>query len=430
MRAAAVLASASLFLGLTGASANAAGTSCTANAQLASKSLGKFYGFAYDVQTGKSLISANVDEQTPSASVLKVLTGAAATMFLWPNYRATTSVYRSATNPGVIYLVGGGDHTLSAMTGKSYTTYKHPAKLAQLAAKVLKKFSPEQKITKIIVDESFFDENTFNSKWKTSDRINGYNAPISALMVDADRVNGDLTSTNYSGFRYINPAVHAGRMFQIALGAGASKAKVALGVTPSSAESIASVSSQPVSVWIDHALKVSDNTETEIIARHVMKVLGLSTSFASVQPMVETMLDSLGISSKGLVMYDASGLAQDDRVTPRLIVRLLGEAAKGNPQLNGFLDYFATTSSMGTLTSRFKGANAEVAGSLRAKTGFIPGLSSMAGVLTAKDKSVIAFAFFARTVAKENKFIDYNTRASIDSLVARMWQCGARMERN
>jgi D-alanyl-D-alanine carboxypeptidase/D-alanyl-D-alanine-endopeptidase (penicillin-binding protein 4) len=80
------------------------------------------------------------------------------------------------------------------------------------------------------------------------------------------------------------------------------------------------------------------------------------------------------------------------------------------------------------LSGRFKGDNAVVRNSVAAKSGFIPGLSSLAGLVTAKDRSRLAFAFFARTQGELK--IGYSTRTAIDSLVARTYTCGAKLTPN
>jgi D-alanyl-D-alanine carboxypeptidase/D-alanyl-D-alanine-endopeptidase (penicillin-binding protein 4) len=405
----------------------AAGT-CSAKAQLANPLLGKFYGYVVDTKTRKVLLSIRGKQQTPSASVLKLLTGASALFFLTETYQAETHVYQLATDPTTIYFVGGGDHTLSAYTPPSYTTYKNPPRLAKLAAKVLTHIGAEAKIKKIVVDTSFFDDNGFNPRWLPTDRTNGYVSHISSLMVDADRLRSDLTKARYSSWRSEAPAQNAAVLLRTALGDQAKNAKIVLGTKPEEAASISSVKSQPLSVWIEHAMHISDNTETEIIARHVQKMLVEPTTFKSIQPVTQLMLEGFGINTKGLTMSDASGLAQSNRVTPQIIAELLVESAQPNSPIQALPGLLPTPSSYGTLSGRFKGDNAVVRNSVSAKSGYIPGLSSLAGLVTAKDRSRLAFAFFARTQGELK--IGYSTRTAIDSLVARTYNCGAKLTPN
>ena len=404
-----------------------AATTCSAKTQLANPELGKFYGYVVNTATGKALLDIRGKQQTPSASVLKLLTGASALYFLPEDYRAETRIYQLASDPTTIYFVGGGDHTLSAYMPPSYTTYKSPPRLAKLASQVLAKLGTAAQIKKIVLDTSFFDDNGFNKFWLPTDRTSGYVSHISALMADADRLSSDLTKANYSSWRSEDPAQHAGVLLRRALGDQAKNAKIVKGIKPEEATSIAVAKSQKIGVWIEHAMHISDNTETEIIARHVLKALVLPTRFESVQAETQLVLDALEVQHKGLIMRDASGLAQQNRVTPKIIVDLINASVQPDSPIEGLVSLLPTPTSYGTLSGRFKGSNAVVRNSLAAKSGFIPGLSSLAGLVTAKDGSKLAFAFFART--QGDLKIGYGTKAAIDSLVARAYTCGAKLSK-
>ncbi len=419
---------ASLLVGLgvvSPAQPASAAATCSAKSQLANPLLGKFYGYVVDTATGKVLLDIRGKQQTPSASVLKLLTAASALYFLSEDYRAETRIYQVASDPTTIYFVGGGDHTLSAYMPPSYTTYKNPPRLAKMAAQVLAKLGAEGKIKKIVFDTSFFDDNGFNRFWLPTDRTNGYVSHISALMADADRLSSDLTKANYSSRRSEDPAKNAGILLRNALGAQAKNAKIVKGIKPEEASLLAAARSQRLAVWIEHAMHISDNTETEIIARHIQKMLVVPTTFQSVQPVTELMLGAFGIDSKGLVMRDASGLAQSNRVTPKIIAQLLSESAHPDSSIQALPSLLPTPSSYGTLTGRFRGDNAVVRKAVSAKSGYIPGLSSLAGLVNAKDGSKLAFAFFARTHGELK--ISYGTKTAIDSLVARAYTCGAKL---
>jgi D-alanyl-D-alanine carboxypeptidase/D-alanyl-D-alanine-endopeptidase (penicillin-binding protein 4) len=404
--------------------AMAAQRNCSAKVQTSNKWLGKFYGAVQDTASGKVLLSVRSTEQTPSASVLKLFTAAAALSYVPQSYQAQTRVFRSISDPSVLYLVGGGDHTLSAFNQPSYTTYKNPAKLSALAYSTLKRLGQGTTVSKIITDSTFFDETGFNLFWKPSDRTNGYVPLISPLMADADRQNADLTSKLYNSVRSTNPSQRAGELFKTALGAQASAATVQSGTLADDAELLATVKSQPLAVWIEHAMHVSDNTETEFIARHVEKYLGRPTTFAAILPMIRKTLTDLNLGHKGLVMKDASGLSQFDRVTPILVSSLLRESVNPNSSIADLPSLLPSPTTYGTLTARFKGKNSVVRDYVVAKSGFIPGVSSLAGLLQARDGSTLSFAFFARTDVKQGFKIGYFTKDAIDTLVAKAYLCG------
>ena len=67
---------------------------------------------------GEVLFDRGGDSPQRTASVLKILTAAAALTVLGPDFRITTSVYASPT-PGTIVLIGRGDATLSQLPAGS-----------------------------------------------------------------------------------------------------------------------------------------------------------------------------------------------------------------------------------------------------------------------------------------------------------------------
>ena len=377
-----------------------------------------------DVNTGRVLLDINGSEATPSASVLKVLSVAAALNNLPATYTASTKVYTIPSQPGVIVLKGGGDHTLSKITKGSYTTYAKAARLETLASKVLNSWTSDQSITKIILDSSFFKGESYNPYWLASDRTNGYISHITALQVDSDRANGDQTSSAYSGYRSTDPVIKTGTLFKQALKGLAPTAKLVKGSLPKGAVELTSVVSQPITTWMAHAIGISDNTETEFIARHAAKAFGLAPSFASVEPMVKKMLSGLAIDSSQLVMKDASGLAQANRVTPKMITELMVKVAQGNNAVAPLESYLPVAGvGPGSMGGRFTGANSVARKFVKGKTGFIPGLYSLAGIINAKDGSRLAYSIFARSA--DGKKVGWSTRGALDTVATRFYSCGA-----
>ncbi|MEN9752880.1 MAG: hypothetical protein RL670_571 [Actinomycetota bacterium] len=400
----------------------AAPKSCSAKSAVGQSAFPRLYFYAYNATTKRTLVNFNGTAATPSASVLKVVTAAAAMMNLPMDQRATTSVYALPDQPGVLVLKGGGDFSLTKTVAPAYTTYTKAARLSTLASNTTKLLLPGVPVTKIILDSSYFEENTYNPYWKASDRTNGYISPITALQVDAGRRNGDLTSKKYDGTRSADPITDAGRAFRTALGAIATGAKLELASTPSDAQFLTSVRSMPMSLWLNHALMASDNTETEYFGRHAAIAAGFPSTFAGVTAAVKASLADLGISTKALVMQDASGLAQGNRVTAKLIAQLMARVADPEHALAPMLVYLPQSGVSGTLGNRFTGRNQAAKGYVRAKSGYIPGLYSLAGVVTATDGTKVAFAAFARDNGA-NK-VGYAARGALDTLATRIFKCG------
>jgi D-alanyl-D-alanine carboxypeptidase/D-alanyl-D-alanine-endopeptidase (penicillin-binding protein 4) len=399
---------------------------CSARSAISAPALAKFYGYVVDVGTGKVLLDVNGNEATPSASVLKVLSVAAGLTHLPSTYTARTRILTLPNEPGTIVLQGGGDHTLSNMTKASYTTYARPARLETLASQVLNSWTSDVPISKIILDSSFFSGPTYSPHWFASDRTNGYISHITALQVDSDRANGDQTSRAYSGVRSRDPVLRTGTLLKESLKGLARSAVLVKGKTPRGAVELTSVSSQPITTWMDHATKISDNTETEFIARHAARAAGLKPTFDSIEPMVKNMLQNLSIDSSKLVMKDASGLAQANRVTAKMITELMVKVASGDPVLSPLESYLPVAGvGPGSMVSRFTGRNAVARKFVRGKTGFIPGLYSLAGTINAQDGSRLAYAIFAHSA--DGKSVGGATRGALDTVATRFFTCGSRL---
>jgi serine-type D-Ala-D-Ala carboxypeptidase/endopeptidase (penicillin-binding protein 4) len=133
-------------------------------------------------------------------------------------------------------------------------------------------------------------------------------------------------------------------------------------------------------------------------------------------------------------MKDASGLAPTNRVTPQLLVALLKSAADPTSDIASLPSYMATSGDGGTLGGRFIAYNKTTKrnelviprGSIRAKTGFIGGLYSLAGLVTTpgSEPHVIAFAIFARADSAHKKYVGSGTKDAIDAVVEKLYLCG------
>ncbi len=442
-----IAASSALSLLLVG-SLPAQGDTCTPiKSELAAAKLGRLYAYAVDVTSGKVLVNVRSNQQTASASVMKTITAAAAIKFIVKPrlvsgalpYRATTSVLTIPEEPGTLVLRGGGDHTLSRVGSTSYTTYylpgAHPAKLRILASEALAALPAGTVINKIILDDTFFKGPTWNPNWLAYSRTNGDISPVTGLMVDAGRVNPDLTDKAYSGVRVLDPTAQVGRFFKTWLGEAAKDAKVVKGVTPATAIVLVSKESQPIENWIRHALRISDNTETEVIARHTELALRLPNKYTSVQSMGRRLFASLGVDHKKLVMKDASGLASTNQVTPMLLVALMSAAANPESDIALLPGLMATSGDGGTLGGRFLTYNKDTKqydlvipyGSIRAKTGYIGSVYSLAGLITTADAHQIAFAIFAVSDRKHGRYVGVGTKNAIDDVVEKLYVCGSTL---
>ena len=401
---------------------------CTANKAMEQKTLGKFHAYVINVDTGEVLVDVLGKELTPSASVIKTLTAVAALQKLPPEYRAVTQVLATPSEPSTLVLKGGGDFTLSRLGPGESSVYSKPPRIRNLAKQALEKLPIEIPITKIILDDSFFSGERWNPDWPAKYRTLGYVSNITAIQADGDRVQPNRLISSYSFRRGKDPVLTAGEALRASLGERAINAELVAGIAPKDAYVISEVQSQDMrQSWLGHMLTHSDNTGAEFIARHAAKAAGLEGSIDGANKVIKQSLKELGLKPKALVIRDASGLSNENRVHSKLLAELMVKVAKAENGLDALTQWMPIAGETGTLRYRFQGKSAIARGNVIAKTGYIPGLYGLSGIINAADGSRLAFAVFARADSENGLSVTYTAQGAIDRVVARFYSCGASL---
>ncbi len=401
---------------------------CTANKAMEQKTLGKFHAFVINVDTGQVLVDVLGKELTPSASVIKTLTAVAALQKLPLEYRAVTQVLATPSEPSTLVLKGGGDFTLSRLGPGESSVYSKPPRIRNLAKEALEKFPVDVPITKIILDDSFFSGEKWNPDWPAKYRTLGYVSNITSIQADGDRVQPNRLISSYSFRRGKDPVLTAGEALRASLGERAVNAELVVGKTPTDAYVISEVQSQDMrQSWLGHMLTHSDNTAAEFIARHAAKAAGLEGSMAGANKVIKLSLRELGLKPKPLVIRDASGLSDENRVHSKLLAELMVKVANAENGLGVLTEWMPIAGETGTLRYRFQGKSAIARGNVIAKTGYIPGLYGLSGIVNASDGSRLAFAVFARADSENGLSVTYTAQGAIDRVVTRFYICGASL---
>ena len=401
---------------------------CTANKAMQQKTLGKFHAYVINVDTGEVLVDVLGKELTPSASVIKTLTAVAALQKLPTEYRATTQVLATPSEPSTIVFKGGGDFTLSRLGPGESSVYSKPPRIRNLARQALAAFPADVPITKIILDDSFFSGEKWNPDWPAKYRTLGYVSNISSIQADGDRIQPNRLISSYSFRRGKDPVLTAGKAFRDSLGERAANAELVVGLTPKDAYVIGQVQSQDMrQSWLGHMLTHSDNTGAEFIARHAAKAAGHEGSIAGANKVIKQSLRELGLRPKALVIRDASGLSNENRVHSKLLAELMVKVAKAENGLDALTQWMPIAGQTGTLRFRFQGKSAIARGNVIAKTGYIPGLYGLSGIINASDGSRLAFAVFARADSENGLSVTYTAQGAIDRVVTRFYTCGASL---
>ncbi|UOQ89942.1 D-alanyl-D-alanine carboxypeptidase [Agromyces endophyticus] len=388
---------------------------CSVADRAADARLANLQAQVLNAKTGEVLYDRGGTTASRTASVMKVLTSAAALSVLGPDHRAATTVVKGA-EPGSIVLVGGGDVTLSRTPSGDETVYPGAAHLDDLAAQVQAAWAADPAnppITKLILDASYFGGDEWQPSWELVERDDGYMSNITALMVDGDR---DDPYSNTST-RSDDPISRAGVAFADALGGVAT---IERGTAPAGAQQLGQVLSPTVAELVDKALVVSDNTVAEMLARLVAIETGSGNTFSAINAGVLEGLAGYGVDTAGITIVDGSGLSDDNAVPPAYLTRLFVKINAREGNLGYLLDSLPVAGERGSLSydDRFWGDNAVADGSVIAKTGWINTGYTLAGVIRAEDGTDLTFAIYALGDVTDE------AKTAIDTLATGFYLCG------
>ena len=363
--------------------------------------------------TNEVLFDVQGDVPAQTASVMKLLTATAALQVLGPNFRVQTKVYADLDNPGHIVIVGAGDPTLSRVRAGVQSVYKDAPKLADLAVQI-NDWARSTPITNITLDSTYFEAEYWDTDNPDSERTIGYQSIVTALQVDGDRAN----PTAQTSPRSLDPVNAAGVALKKAIGPLAASATLTQGQAGENLLEIASVRSQPISKWIEHMLRVSDNTEAEFLARLVTKQLGYDGSRDWVEDSLKEALTRAGLDTQDLQLRDGSGSNEWNRVPATFINALLKKVLNEDGDLGIIKRALPIAAETGSLANRFKGDNIDAAGKIFAKTGWTKSEYSLAGIIKAKDGTDLVFSIAA--IGNVNA----TAKDAIDNLATGIYRCG------
>lgn len=353
------------------------------------------------------------DTATP-ASTTKLLTTTAALSALGPSHTFRTSVVEAGKRR--IVLVGGGDPFLAGKPADD-TAYPHRADVVTLAratARALKKDGTTR--VRLGYDDSLFSGPAISPHWPNDYIPDGVVSPITALWVDEGR--------DPSGYgRVADPSLTAATVFAGAL----TRAGVdVVGIpTPrraaADAVEVAGVDSAPLADIVERVLLVSDNEGAEVLGHQVGLATGGAASFADGAAGVRRALEALGVPFPDARLYDGSGLSRDDRLSPTTLAGVLQVAAsEDHPELRAVITGLPVAGFSGGLADRFDTGDPAGLGRVRAKTGTLMRVNSLAGVVTDRGGAAMVFVLMADRVALDDRA---NAPDALDRVAAALGAC-------
>lgn len=380
--------------------------------------LGELSGRVVDPVTGTVLWERDASTALVPGSTAKLLTAAAALLALEHEATLDTTVV-AGTEPGTVVLVGGGDPTLSALAEPSESVYPDAARLDELVEAV--QGAVTEPVTRVLVDADRYSGDVLAPGWVPADVPAGFVAPIVPVMLDGGRADPVADTSPRTDL----PAQAAAA--ELARRLGADPSVTGLGSAPPGARVLGTVSSAPIEDLVTTMLGTSDNVLAEVLVREVALATGAEPNFADGALAVLDVLADAGFDASTTTLVDGSGLSTADRVTAELLADLLAAAADPDDatprtaQLRPLLVGLPVAGGSGTLADRYVEPEVDDArGWVRAKTGTLTGVNSLAGTVLDIDGRLLVFALIS------NGLDAGLARPQLDALAASLRSCGCR----
>ena len=433
----------------------------------------------YSLARGEVLYSLNSQRFMVPASVQKLLTTAAAAERLGWDYRYTTRLLSTGpiavdgTLEGDLIVVGSGDPSINPRHPERWRAFDDWA--ASLKAKGIRIIQG-----RVIGDDNAFAEPGWGFGWSWDDLYYGYGAEPSALQFNENKIEvmvgpgiasgaraiistsplghslvidhgvttvapGDRTSVDLSrmpgtSFVAVRGQIAADsapltidaavdnptRFFVTALrealarngifvaGGVADVDELRAPIPHDGLHELIVDRSPPLSELIDVAQKWSRNIYTESMLLAMAPAGQPATAAGGLDTLRET-LRQWGVPTDFYLARDGSGLSRYNYVTADSIVWLLTYLWADPRHAGPFQATLPVAGVSGTLANRMKGTPAE--GRVRAKTGTMSHVRSIAGYLTALNGEPVAFAIVANHFRATPAEIDAITQSAVQRVV-------------
>ncbi|MBI5815283.1 MAG: D-alanyl-D-alanine carboxypeptidase/D-alanyl-D-alanine-endopeptidase [Nitrospinae bacterium] len=421
-----------------------------------------------DIETGQVVYDRNGGTPLTPASVMKLVTTAAALNYLGVDYRFKTDVLYSGKREGGvlkgdIIVHGGGDPKLT------------PENIWRIAEEIRR-----QGITEVsgslVADDTFFDGFHAPKGRGSKKTQRPYDAPHGALSVNFNTIGLHVYPGERDGepivaevepksdyIRIVNEAVtrsksrrpigafrvngsddvvvkvtgamrpgDAGGVIYMAIedplqfaaetfAAYFKRAgiKIAGGIkkeaAPQNARILYTHQSEPLPVILRELNRHSNN----FIAEQTLKTMaaeagGSPGSAERGLALANQMLMDMGVDTSGLVFSDGSGLSKDNKLTAKALTELLAAMSKRFDIGPDFMASLGIMGVDGTVRKRLKTSPAKA--QARAKTGTLNGASALSGYVAGKDNKLYAFA-----ILQNNGCFNYGSHNIEDKIITAIY---------
>ena len=333
----------------------------------------------YDLTADSVCYRHNERQLLRPASTMKLVTAITALDQLGPQYDFKTDIYytgqiKGRTLVGNVYCVGGFDPTLTM------------GDVTDMALSV-QQLGIDSIAGKLVADRTMKEQLDYGEGWCWDDE----NPLLTALSIGRK----DIFLTTF--------AEEVAR-----LGINLENVRLVEGRLPANARHLTTIRHN-ISLVLDRMMKKSDNFYAEAVfyqtAASVRKSLAKATDATGV---TRKLLKRLGLQADTYRLADGSGLSLYNYVSAELLCTLL-KYAWNSPMIHDALWFSLPIAGVdGTLEKRMLNTAAD--GNVRAKTGTLTGISSLAGYCKAKNGHQLCFSIINQGVLRNQAGKNFQDR--------------------
>lgn len=170
------------------------------------------------------------------------------------------------------------------------------------------------------------------------------------------------------------------------------KGKIRSGKVPVEAQTLAESESKSTEAMVADMNKFSNNYVAEMLTKLMVSMSGKeSASLADGMKILNEHMKALGVPEKEYELYNPSGLTRDNKMSANAVWTVLKHLRNDFRVQPEFLTSLPIAGVDGTLKRRMKNGPAERW--VRAKTGFLTGVVTLAGYAGREDGQVVTFTF-------------------------------------
>lgn len=381
----------------------------------------------YEINQKKLLIPASISKLLTSYSVLKNID-------LTQKFK--TELYYDGKN---LYLKGGGDPSFVSENLWYLVNEFTRQKIGMIAGD-------------IVVDDFYFDDVRFDNSREAARVDRSYDAPVGAMSFNWNSVNifvkagervnesaevvldpensyftlvnrtttkalklsreliidinqksrtitvtGDVLKGGIEKAYFKNvadPNMWAGENLKAFLAQRniAVKGKIKHGKTPTKAEKLVTFESKNLSLILADMNKFSNNYVAEMLTKNMAALNGeIPATLATGVKVIQKDLKELGLGKDDVKIFNPSGLTRDNLLSAHGMNTVLKAMQNDFRYFPTLLESLPISAIDGTMKKRLKNTNA--AGFVRAKTGYLDGVVTLAGYAGQKDGDIYRFAF-------------------------------------